>query len=144
MPELLPHGGQHNVDPARAADDVRHRTGCVICIVALQPVDEPAEFSCSRPPITADRPAPLEEQRQCTGIRLRRRFGAVTADAEMKKPVVHALDRPIAAVDDGPVAPTRRQLDPKRLERPHRPRRYDPERGVAVNVTPADCVADSP
>ena len=107
-------------------DDGWYSTRCTVGVVVLQPVDEPAEFARSRRPVTSNRGTPIEKQRQCAGIRLRRRFSATATGAEVKKPVVDPLGRAIAAVDDGPVALARRQLDPKRLERPHQPRRYDP------------------
>ena len=126
VPEVLSHRGKHHVDSARTMDDGWYSTRCTVGVVVLQPVDEPAEFARSRRPVTSNRGTPIEKQRQCAGIRLRRRFSATATGAEVKKPVVDPLGRAIAAVDDGPVALARRQLDPKRLERPHQPRRYDP------------------
>ena len=83
-------------------DDGWYSTRRTVGVVVLQPVDEPAEFARSRRPVTSNRGTPIEKQRQCAGIRLRRRFSATATGADVKE-VVDPLGRAIAAVDDGPV-----------------------------------------
>lgn len=141
MPEEFPYCRQDDVDPTRAPYDARNRGRRAVGVKVLQPVDEAPELTRGRAPVAFDRGAPLEEQRERAGVRLRGRLGTVTTHAEMQEPVVGCLDGAVSQIDYGPVALARGQFDPKRSERPHQVRPYGPQPSATVSDTPSDRVA---
>ena len=135
---------QHHVDPTRPPHDARNCARGAVGVEVLQPVDETPELTGGRAPVAFDRCTPLEEQRQCAGVGLRGRLGAITAKAQMQEPVVGRLDWAITQIDHGPVALARWQFDPKRSERPHQVRRYGLRPPATVSDTPSGRVVDGP
>lgn len=119
--EELADGGQHGVHPAGTPHDAGLRSGSCVRVVALQPVNEPAELTRRLPPVPADRRTPLEEQRQRPGIGLGRALRAVPAQANVQQPLIRPGHRPVPGAEHRPVPFTRRQPDPERPEPPHPP-----------------------